>query len=103
MGSHQEQAPVPALPTMETVHPEEARYPESIARAEKETRYVVPCLLPLTWSNVWKYEKNNKNKWNNILQYNNSQIFMIVKFVANKGRGRDLKRDLPLLIVVLVL
>ena len=52
MGSHQEQAPVPALPTMETVHPEEARYPESIARAEKETRYVVPCLLPLTRSYV---------------------------------------------------
>ena len=28
---------------------------------------------------------------------------MIVKFVANKGRGRDLKRDLPLLIVVTLL
>ena len=84
MGSHQEQAPVPALPTMETVHPEEARYPESIARAEKETRYEVPCLLPPTQSNVWKYEKKKKNKWNNILQYNNSQIFMIVNLLLTK-------------------
>lgn len=43
--SLQELAQGPALPAMKTMHQEEARYPESIARGEMGTECVVPCQL----------------------------------------------------------